>query len=241
MLWSRGVLIALGLLSALLLSACADDATPTYRYRLKVEVETPEGSKSGSSVIEVATHASRTAMDPSAQAVQFKLRGEAAVVDLGKRGLLFALLRSGNDIDWASRVMLNVAPKTPQEPFLDQFDNMKGIKGEVTLPRRWPPGPLDASSAYPMLVTFGDLADSKSVKQVDPDYLAATFGKGVKLKRITVEMTDAPVTVGIEKRLMWLPNYYDKMLDGQTINTIDARNRFANDLSQGDFSKGALQ
>jgi len=92
-----------------------------------------------------------------------------------------------------------------------------------------------------MMVTFGDLADPTSVAEVDPDYLAATFGEGVKLKRVTVELTDDPVTTGIEARLGWLPGYYDKMLDGRAINTINAENRLANDLSQGDFSKGLLQ
>lgn len=44
-------------------------------------------------------------------------------------------------------------------------------------------------SAYPMLVNFGDLADPASVEEVDPDNLAANFGEGVALRRITVEMT----------------------------------------------------
>jgi hypothetical protein len=57
-----------------------------------------------------------------------------------------------------------------------------------------------------MLVTFGDLADPTSVARVDPDDLASTFGEGVRLRRITVELTDDLVTTGIEKRLGWLPN-----------------------------------
>lgn len=58
----------------------------------------------------------------------------------------------------------------------------------------------------PMLVTFGDLSDPTSMAEVDPDNLAATFGAGVSLKRITVQMTDDPVTTGIEKRLGWFRN-----------------------------------
>ena len=54
------------------------------------------------------------------------------------------------------------------------------------------------------LVTFGDLDDPTSVEEVDPDDLAATFGEGVSLKRITVQMTDDLVTTGIEERLGWL-------------------------------------
>ncbi len=51
---------------------------------------------------------------------------------------------------------------------------------------------------------FGNIADPKTVERVDPNDLATGFGKGVKLRRITVQMTDAPVTTGIEKRLAWL-------------------------------------
>ena len=57
-----------------------------------------------------------------------------------------------------------------------------------------------------MLVTFEYLADPTSVRRVDPDDLASTFGEGVSLKRITVQVTDDPVTTGIEKRLVWLNN-----------------------------------
>jgi hypothetical protein len=52
-----------------------------------------------------------------------------------------------------------------------------------------------------MLVTFKDIADPTSVVLVDPDDLAASFGAGYRLKAITVQVTDKPVTVGIEKRL----------------------------------------
>jgi hypothetical protein len=49
---------------------------------------------------------------------------------------------------------------------------------------------------YPLLVTFTDIADPKTVTKVDPDNLAATFGPGVALKRITLEITDEKVTEG---------------------------------------------
>lgn len=46
----------------------------------------------------------------------------------------------------------------------------------------------------PALVTFPDINDPVTVTKVDPDNLAATFGPGVSLKRITLELTDEPVT-----------------------------------------------
>ncbi len=196
--------------AALMLLACtaAEDKAPDYRYRLTVEVDTPEGVKTGS-------------------------------VDLPGGRTLFALLRSDNDIEWSAHVMQGLAPKIQGEPWAKSFDNVLLINKKVEVPRMWPANAtLPERSAYPMLVTFGDIADPMTIASVDPDDLAATFGKGVKLKRITAELTDDPVTTGMAERLRWLPNYYDKMLDGRTINTIEAENRLANDLSQADFSRG---
>lgn len=60
-------------------------------------------------------------------------------------------------------------------------------------------------SHYPLLVTFTDTADPTTVREVDPDNLGTTFGSGVSLKRITLEITDEPVTEGkIESVLGWL-------------------------------------
>lgn len=147
-------------------------------------------------------------MAPGSAGAEIRVRGEAVTVDLGKRGVLFALLRSDNDVDWAGRVMLMLAPDDPDnEDFIDGFDDMLALEGlgPIVVPRTYPPvGALEERSAYPMMVTFGDLADPTSVEQVDSDDLAASYGDGVSLKRITVQMTDDPVTTGIEGRLGWL-------------------------------------
>ena len=104
---------------------------------------------------------------------------------------------------------------------------------------------------YPMLVTFSDLKDPKTVKKVleiesdgrypptytvTADHFEELFGEGVKLKDITIEMTDEPVTYEVIKWLPWLPKYYNKMLDGERYNRLGAANPLANSLSAGSFS-----
>jgi hypothetical protein len=168
-----------------------------------------------------------------------RVRGEAVTVRLPENRFLFALLRSESDASWAATVMQAMAPDVPGDGWPDYLDNMLLIEGEKELPRTWSArNESNGRSAYPMLVTFGDLDDPTSVAKIDPDDLAATFGEGVKLKRITAELTDDPVTTGIEERLGWLPNYYDKMLDGQRLNNSQ---ELANNLSQGSFAKGTIQ
>jgi hypothetical protein len=83
------------------------------------------------------------------------------------------------------------------------------------------------------------MADPKSVTKLGPDNLSAKFGKGVKLKRITVERTDDAVTSGIEERLGWLEKI------GKTRSTLipnpprllkDATNPIIQYLAPSDFS-----
>lgn len=223
MMARRGVLAAVA--AALLLGACGIARKfPTYRFRLTVEVDTPEGLKTGSSVIEVRTSAVH--LGGIGGGAGAEARGEAVTVDLGSRGLLFALLRSEGNGAWAGGIMPTFA-KRPTSPtgnqddeIAGQLENMLANKGLIVLPRYYPadadvlgPPPDKPQSDYPLLVRFGDIKDPKSVALVDPDDLAKSLGPGVKLRRITVQLTDDEVTMGIEKRLGWLSEYPEPSLD----------------------------
>lgn len=216
-------------------SACGDAAGkryPDYRYRLTVEVETPEGIKSGSSVIQVSKKVTSQYSIPNAGSVISRVKGEAVTVDLGERGVLFALLRSEYDVDWASRAMYLVTDlanyqeaKAAKEALGDKNANLSDIQFEMNLERAFAlkgrhelPRYKDTAftrasakadgkplpSAYPIMVTFSDPKAPETVQMVNPDDLGASFGSGVRLKRVTLERTHDPVTLGIEKRLPWL-------------------------------------
>ncbi|MEO6202469.1 MAG: hypothetical protein ABIU05_13315 [Nitrospirales bacterium] len=107
-----------------------------------------------------------------------------------------------------------IEPSLPVEERGDRLE--REFRGEVRdLPRQ----------NYPLLVTFTDINDPKTVQQVDPGNLAATFGPGVSLKRITLEITDEPVTEGkLESVLGWL----DDLKKYRT----DPNNPFTNTLSK---------
>lgn len=218
---SAAALVAGGLLLALPGCGVAGEQLPDYRYRLTVEVDTPEGLKTGSSVIAVKTGIAGRNAIPTPGVIQRRARGEAVTVDLGPRGLLFALLRSDDNSDWASGVMFGFAPDLPMPKDESgkgdatahtraRFMGMLQKRELIVLPERFKGSKYaEGSHARPMLVRFGDIADPKTVERVDPDKLSASFGKGVTLRRITVQLTDDPVTTGIEKRLAWLPRVYE--------------------------------
>jgi hypothetical protein len=201
---------------------------PDYRYRLMVEVDTPEGLKSGSSVIEVSTRVSGEYSIPDPGKINWKIRGEAVTVDLGARGFMFALLRSELSEDWANNLLMSVTkPATFDEienarqknpigrPDVDiAMQRILELTGKHDIPRQAiyaqpKPKNEDTPTYYPIMVMFKDIQDPKSVTKIDPDNLAANFGKGVKLKRITIERTSDPVSTGIEKHLRWLSNIDD--------------------------------
>lgn len=215
-----GLMASVGSLSMLAGGCSLFYPSSTIRYRMTVEVETPQGLRTGSSVIETSFQGEPRIGDSGG--LNAKARGEAVAVDL-PGGVLFALLanrKSGPDypiylLDNALRNGVVIPPlsRTYQGgEWKGQQDEAKRVKPSITL----------TAADYPMMVRFADIRYPKSVEAVEPDNLAASFGAGVRLKRIVVQLTDDPVTTGIEKRLGWL----DHLDDFRT----DPSNPFSNTL-----------
>ena len=167
-----------------------------------VEVETPNGVVSGSAVREFVFQGQPTASIPfpfgeGSSGYSF-LRGEAVYVDLGEGRSLIALLSGAEgNVDYTKQIPREVLECRDVQMILCLDSANIYPETEKALRRRFPFG-------LPMLVTFGDLDDPNSMEAVDPDDLTASFREGYVLKRITVQITDDPVTTGIEKRLNWL-------------------------------------
>ncbi len=251
----RGALALLaGGMCALPLAACdaLGHSLPTYRYRLTVEVETPEGVRTGSSVIEVHTSVAGRYSIPTPGVVSHRVIGEAVTVDLGSRGNLFALLRTENDLDWPGNIMFRMAHDLPRvhfqggkydsdRNFQAQFMAMLQHRDLVVLPSGFP-SPLSPKGrmARPLLVRFKNLADPGTIEKLDPDDLVRTFGEGVRLRWITVQITDDPVTTGIVKKLPWLLNVHGnltKVPSGKSINDMP----FGSYVFDFDFMKGSVK
>lgn len=192
----RGVIGLLGATGMALLAGCGLLGSNSYRFRMVVEVETQDGLKSGSSVYEVRA-GNTLGFLPEEAKRDWAVKGEAVAVDLPDGKTLFALLKTNakhGDMASLSMQALDPAFKNDIVESAMRIEDRTGVNGSAEVP----------IEIYPMLVTFTDIADPSSVKLVDPADLAASYGPGVKLKRITVEITDDPVTSGIEKRLGWL-------------------------------------
>ena len=182
-----------------------------WRYKMTVTVETPEGLKTGYAVREVSNSASDIKIiDLPESGNPAKVRGEAVAVDLGERGVLFALISDAFIFHRAFRG--DVSGSTTVRGI--KFFNNIPIGTKVTLQEKY----------YPKLVTFTDINDLKSVTSIleiencragtsrkedckqkgahiVKNDMQKLFGEGVKLKSITLEMTDEPLSQSISKYL----------------------------------------
>jgi len=177
---------------------------PTYtlRHRLTIEVETPQGLRSASSIIEVSA-----ILQPIYNGF-VRIKGDAVFVDLGQGKHVIALLTNGpkgDDVDgpnyWVIEALGLPSPDRPMGQYLDAT-NRVGQRGDL------PPAHI------PTLVTFGDLADPKTARGVAPYAFEQEFGAGYVFRRAWIEMVPVgiwplnnlgiygtPITRGIEKRL----------------------------------------
>ncbi|MGJ8573382.1 MAG: hypothetical protein ACSHXI_22075 [Hoeflea sp.] len=209
------------LIAGLLLGGCGN--YNAWHQKLFVTVETPDGVKTGSSVVLVGLHdttGNEWMTLPQARGARYELTGEAVVLELAPGRYLFALLKG---LPYATNVFF------PDEPPVETAPALAEMRASREL----------SPKQYPLLVTFADIDDPASVQRVDPDDLAAHFGPGYALSSITLAITDEKVTKGrVEAVLGWLCDYKKQRLrlSGKTGPIGD--NELANNIGSGDFNNG---
>ena len=175
---------------------------PGHKYRLTVEVETPQGIKSARGVVAVTPDRGYSNRGRS------RTSGDAVFVDLGGGKNILALLAHLDntlDLDAINYVALRAYGEAGGKRV--SFNEMSRMTGVVPV----------TGALIPVLVTFADPADPVTMRSVAPDDLAAHLGSGFRLHGITAEVVPngfwpidfggplgEPVTRGIEARLPWL-------------------------------------
>lgn len=201
------------------LGGCSMLFPARYRYRMTVEVDTPAGPRRGFSVREISSRL-QSVPGRGGPTPMTKFKGEAVAVDLPNGRTLFAL------IDESINVTSIFEPddRTPELFVANVVKLGRGDQHGRTV--------VLSADNYPRLVTFRDIRDPTSVQEVDPAHLAASFGPGVRLRRIMLEITGDGVTSGIQKRL---PDPYPNGFfnwDGKT------EFRQSEAIAISDFTKG---
>ena len=196
--------------------------TCTFRYKLTAEVITPDGLKTGSSVIEVSySHYPDSGGGPSAN---LGIVGEAVYVDLGSGKNLFVTLTSAHS-----------GRNTSLDSVSRNFENSRGPMSALALPLKvfnfvWHFGQehqLCSNFAslgvdrigtvsfenFPTIVTFRQLEEPNSLEVVQPENLSTVLGSGFSFGRLTITPTKDQFGSKLSKTLRWLEPMRTKELN----------------------------
>jgi hypothetical protein len=221
----------LALLAALVIGDQIRINRPAHKYRLTVEVETPQGRRTASGVLAVHPDRSYTRRG------QTRTLGDAVFVELGQGKNLVALLAHVDNnnlvLDDINYVALRAYAESSGKRV--PFSGMSGLTGIVPV----------KGALIPVLVSFTDPAVPGSAKVVSPDDAEAVLGKGYRLQGLTAEVVPngywpldfggvlgQPVTRGIQEKLPWLSGAGDSAATALRaaglpgVEAIDAREAF---------------
>jgi hypothetical protein len=175
---------------------------PGHKYRLTVAVETSAGIRSASGVLAVTPDRGYNNRGKTLTS------GDAVFVDLGGPKNLVALLAHPDktlDLDGINYVALRAYGGAGGQRV--SFNQMSRMAGVVPV----------TGALIPVLATFADPADPRSMRILAPDNLEASLGPGFRLQRITAEVVPngfwpvdfggplgEPVTRAIRAKLPWL-------------------------------------
>lgn len=184
----------------------------TYRYRMTVEVDDNGTVRTGSSVIQVTAQKQRQIIS-GVLPVIYDARGEAVFVDLGNGRNVLALLASGptaQEVDYPTGIVRSLFEPEAPDPDLPKYPT----HGRRELPLK----------LLPTFVTFADLNDPNTARLVYPNMFSEALGSGIRLKDVSIEMTNDPVTAQIQMKLPWwgrpgrpAEQAYRAWLQGQTV------------------------
>ncbi len=204
---------------ATLLSSCffGYESVPDYRYRLTLQVDTPEGLRSGSSVISVSTAQSDSdSITPNAMGAYAK--GQAASVDLPDGFTLYALMASPTSHDWAQWIMVWLTPNHAARRLREFYPDMVADHRIHILRARFRPSYGDGTPSMqvprPYLLKMRG-GDQQTAEIVDPDELSASLGPGYNLKSISVQMTTDKVKYDIKNKLPWLSDHSQRVFPNE--------------------------
>ena len=194
----------LALLAALVIGDQIRINRPGHKYRLTVEVDTPEGVKSASGVM--AVHPDRS----YSRGGKTLTKGDAVLVDLGGGKNLVALMAQiDNSLDLDGTNYVALRAYTAAQGKRVSFNEMSRVSGVVPV----------KGALIPVLVSFGDPANPGTARTVAPEDAEAALGKGFRLHAVTAEVVPnglwpldfggplgEPVTRGITAKLPWMNN-----------------------------------
>lgn len=193
----------------------------TIRYRITVEVNTPEGVRSGSGVWEARVWRQPAIM--GAPEVYWGGSGDAVVVDLPNGKALFALVGvTGQNVVRIPERAANFAPVQSDGQY---WKLLRNSNQRYVLP--------DPEKSL-QFATFADINRPETVSLVRPGDWSKEKLAGAELTRVVIEFVDEDVTRYIEERLPWFQRYMEQSLQLDGSQRAETKSD-ASWLSAGNF------
>ncbi len=226
-LWIGAVLFVI----VLLFYALFGSQTTTWVETLTVTVATPNGLISASDSREVSLAKMTGAVAGFGRAT-VNYRGRAVAFEVTPGRWFFALTAQENGSTYPLGLsgFYDAAKGIPLKNRRDGtlqaalFERPPGT--QIDLPRHvWPP-----------LVTFTDLADPLSMKLLNPDDIAATFGPGFSLAGLSLDLADNQSDSKLLHRLLpWLCAPRENMMTLNFMNLSEQERQIHNLSRPGNF------
>jgi hypothetical protein len=167
----------------------------SYRYRLHLSLEVGGKVHTGSSVIEVVWGCGPKIAGLGRCAPS--LGGQAAVIDLGSRGVVVAALHNGEtppsdgaiDAVWFGAAAFGNKSTNDELPALPRLSGRRDLSPDN----------------FPRLIWFSNPADPKSAKKITVGDVANVIDPTARFTEAFVEITRDPIVVDIANKLPWYP------------------------------------
>jgi hypothetical protein len=213
-------------LGVLVIAACAGLAgcseSAKVNYRVTIEIDDNGVPRADSGVWSTELTENKSVFTPG---FDVKFRGEAIAIDFPGRPTLFVLPQGrrldgtpSGYVEWIKDIYRDKLPLGFRGNNLEIIREISGHKGwtysfKCSDPLKTRKEELAAArkAECPTFVAFKDINQPGSAISIDPMQMSF-FGNGVNVRKITVAVTNDEMTVGLEKRLKWLPEYTDKDL-----------------------------
>jgi hypothetical protein len=173
--------------------------TTVIKYKIIVEVETPEGLKTGSNVVQVTITPKFVHWNPSSPPVSTRVKAEAIFIDLGQGKNIVSTLTFGESgtLDRIGELAQSVFKCTVS----DLYIKMNNIRQKLT------------GSNIPVLITFSDQNNLSTLRVVKPDEFEQVLGNGYSFKGAWIEISENAVDINrIDQSLPWVGTYNKELI-----------------------------
>lgn len=209
----------------------------SWRYKITVELETPEGAKSGFAV-RALKFKSEPKIFPEQPGFNLSTRGEAVAVDIGERGVVFALV--SDVMTYAFSNPYNHLGNVQDYKKYIAFYNDLEIGQEAVLPKKhWPKFVMfeDIDDPISIKLVYGDEYNKTAQKSIVVDRTQDIFGEGVQVNKIVVTRTRSRITKVMHEKLPWFSELRKQKQRLNRKTGAIKTNELSDNLGTGAFSR----